>query len=60
MYSVPGKGSFVSDCVQARSQREKELFDQLDAVAGELVHIGVGIDEICSHLSSSAAKEESK
>ena len=60
VYSVPGKGSFVSDCAQARSQREKELFDQLDTVAGELVHIGVSMDKICAHLSSPAAKEESK
>lgn len=60
IYSVPGKGSFVSDCAEARTQRKKTLFEELDKTAGELMHIGVTREEICRHLSEPVQKEEIK
>jgi len=60
IYSVPGKGSFVSDCAEARTQRKRELFRELDKTAAELMHIGVSCEEICGHLSETVPKEDSK
>lgn len=51
IYSVPGKGSFVSDCAEAKDARQQELFKELDGTVSELTHIGVTRDEICDHIS---------
>lgn len=60
IYSVPGKGSFVSDNDEARSQRKRELFQRLDKTAAELTSIGVTMEEITAHLSENASKEGSE
>ncbi len=54
LYSVPGKGSFVSECDEARLSRKKELFDRLDETVSELSHLDVTIIEICTHIQSRA------
>lgn len=60
IYSVPGRGSFVSNCSEARSQRKQELFCQLDKTVGELLLAGATPEEISAHLSGSREKEGDK
>lgn len=50
IYSVPGKGSFVGECAEAKQSRKLELYEQLDGTVSELSHLGVHTDEICSHI----------
>lgn len=57
IYSVPGRGSFVTDSAEAKSQRKTELFTELDKTVSELAHIGVTTGEICGHISGTNAKE---
>ena len=40
-YSVPGKGSFVSERVETDEKRRRELKDRLRALAAELKFLGV-------------------
>lgn len=58
LYSVPGKGSFVSESSQAREGRKKELFNKLDETVTELSHLDVTIMEICEHIKKGAGREE--
>ncbi len=52
IYSVPGKGSFVGECLEARDARKNELFGQLDITVTELKHLGVTADDVCGHITS--------
>lgn len=52
IYSVPGKGSFVGEHLEAREARKSELFGQLDATVTEITQLGVSTDEICAHISA--------
>ena len=58
IYSVPGKGSFVGECLEAREVRKSELFRQLDSTVTELKHLGVTADDICGHITSSKIGED--
>ena len=58
IYSVPGKGSFVGECLEAREVRKNELFSKLDSTVTELKHLNVTTDEIFSHIESSKIREE--
>ena len=58
IYSVPGKGSFVGECLEAREVRKNELFGKLDSTVTELKHLNVTTDEIFSHIESSKIREE--
>lgn len=58
IYSVAGKGSFVSECKEARENRKAELFDKLDKTVGELRRLDVSDAEICTHISESGTKED--
>ena len=58
IYSVPGKGSFVGECLEAREVRKSELYGQLDLTVTDLKHLGVTPDEICDHITSSKSREE--
>lgn len=58
IYSVAGKGSFVSECVQARENRKKELYGQLDKTVGELKRLDVSEAEIIKHISEGGNKED--
>lgn len=52
IYSVPGKGSFVGECLEAREARKLELYGQLDLTVTELKHLGVTTVDVCSHITS--------
>lgn len=58
IYSVPGKGSFVGDCHAALEARRVELFNQLDATATEILHLGVTADALCAHLKELVKRED--
>lgn len=58
IYSVPGKGSFVGECLEAREIRKNELFGQLDSAVTELKHLDVTTEQICAHIESSKIREE--
>ena len=58
IYSVPGKGSFVGECLEARETRKSELYVQLDLTVAELKHLGVTANEICGYITSSKIREE--
>lgn len=51
IYSVPGKGSFVSEPTETRSMRRTELFETLDGTVNDLRQIGVTTSEICRHIT---------
>lgn len=57
IYSVPGKGSFVSECKEALESRKTELYGQLDSTITELSHLGVSANTVCEHIMS---REERK
>ncbi len=57
IYSVPGKGSFAGECVEAKAVRKTELFSELDNKVTDLVHLGVGSMEICSHIMEKTGEE---
>ncbi|NLV86082.1 MAG: GntR family transcriptional regulator, partial [Clostridiales bacterium] len=58
LYSVPGKGSFVSESSQAKESRKKELLEKLDETVTELSHLDVTVVEICQHIKKRAGEEE--
>ncbi len=60
IYSVPGKGNFVSECLEAKVQRKAVLFKKLDEDIAELAQLGVSNEEICRHIMTGDEKEEKK
>ena len=58
LYSVPGKGSFVSESSQAKLSRKKELLEKLDETVKELSHLDVTIMEICEHIKKRGGEGE--
>ena len=50
IYSVPGKGSFAGECMEAKATRKSELFSEIDGRVVDLVHLGVTGNEICAHI----------
>ncbi len=58
LYSVPGKGSFVSESSQAKESRKKELLEKLDETVTELSHLDVTVVEICQHIKKRVGEEE--
>ncbi len=60
IYSVPGKGNFVSECLEARLQRTAVLFQKLDEDVTELAHLGISNEEICKHIMGNGTKEDVK
>jgi GntR family transcriptional regulator len=57
VYSVSGKGSFVSECQEALQLRKTQLFGQLDAAAAEILHLGVTAETLCAHIMDFVKKE---
>lgn len=55
IYSIPGKGSFVSDDMTAHIQRKEELLRQFHQVVGELHQMGVTDDQLLQHLKGGTA-----
>ena len=56
VYSVPGKGSFAAQREEITDSRRTQLLAQLDAIAGELMLLGVTPEEIAARCA--AGKEE--
>lgn len=50
IYSVSGKGSFVSDASDALDSRKAELLGQFDSLASELMELGCTADELAIRL----------
>ena len=50
IYSVAGKGSFAAPHHEAATARKEELFQQLDALVGELHDLNVTNEEIVAHI----------
>ena len=50
IYSVAGKGSFAAPHHEAATARKEELFQQLDALVGELHDLGVTDEAIVTHI----------
>jgi GntR family transcriptional regulator len=57
IYSVPGKGNFVSECREAMSLRKTELYAKLDGTVTELMHVGETADSISAHIRNFASRE---
>lgn len=50
IYSIAGKGSFVSAGVEVPDMRKNELFEELDRIVRELKFLGAGNDELISRI----------
>ena len=57
LYSVPGKGSFVSDRREASDVHREELLSKLDSVLEELFYLGMDIPELLTRAESIRKKE---
>ncbi|NCB73182.1 MAG: GntR family transcriptional regulator [Clostridia bacterium] len=58
IYSVPGKGSFVGEGIEAREARKRELFEQLDSSVTDLEQLGVTAEDICGYITNLYGREE--
>jgi GntR family transcriptional regulator len=56
VYSVPGKGSFAAPQDEVQARRREELLTQLDALADELLQLGMTGEELAQRLTRT--KEE--
>ena len=54
IYSVPGKGSFVSPDRSADLQRQLELTEKFREIAAELRYLGVGQEELLALIKEVA------
>ena len=46
IYSVPGKGSFIAETVNARSQQREQALQKLQEAAGMALDCGLPLDEV--------------
>lgn len=46
IYTVKGKGSFVSGKISLKEQRKRELCERIQAIAKEAEEIGIGFEEL--------------
>lgn len=58
IYSVTGKGSFVSGSMDAVEGRKAELLSSLDNTVEELTLLGVKVREICEHITQQKGDKE--
>lgn len=56
IYSVPGKGSFVSPDCKPDAQRINALLKQLDEAVAELCYLGISKDELISRITEGGSK----
>lgn len=59
LYSVAGKGSFAAEQKNVDEGRRVKLLSQFDAVATELMFLGMTVSELADRLSWRKDKEES-
>ena len=53
IYSIPGKGSFAGDKIDAREKRKLELYAQFDKVVKELLAMGIEKASLISRVEES-------
>ena len=56
IYSVPGKGSFVSPDCKPDAQRMNALLKQLDEAVAELCYMGMSKDELVRRITEGGNK----
>lgn len=52
VYSIPGKGSFVTKAEPLSLVRQQQLLHALDDTLSDLAELGVSADEICTYVTS--------
>ncbi len=57
VYSVPGKGSFAAQREEIDQRRREELLAQLDALAAELIPLGVTAEDIAARYARGKGSE---
>ena len=57
IYSIPGKGSFVSDSVDAGEKRRAELCERFKALAAELRFLGSSEEELIRMIRESQKED---
>lgn len=50
IYTVKGRGNFVSDTSELKDRYKKELFDRLDDICTEADNAGITGDELIEHI----------
>ena len=60
IYSVKGRGNFVSNNAGLRKQKEKELLLQLDSLMEEAKDAGIGWELFIHHIESRKSEEDGK
>ncbi len=58
VYSVPGKGSFAAQREEIDRRRREELLAQLDALAAELIPLGVTAEDIAARYARGKGSED--
>lgn len=58
LYSVAGKGSFAAEQKNVDEGRRAKLFHQFDAVAAELLFLGVTMQELMDRLNPKRTQKE--
>ena len=56
IYSVPGKGSFVSPDCKPDAERMNDLLKQLDEAVAELCYMGMSKDELVRRITEGGNK----
>lgn len=52
IYSIAGKGSFAAALSEVTGSRRDELFAMFDETATELLHLGIGTDDLTARIQS--------
>lgn len=60
IYTVKGRGNFVSDTNTLKGEYKKEIFNKLDEICDTASKAGIGAKEITEHISEYMKGEESK
>ena len=59
IYTIPGKGTFVSEIDQANVSRQKDLLGKFDTIVSELLYLSVPVTELTSRIFALSERRES-
>ena len=59
IYTIPGKGTFVSEIDQANVSRQKDLLGKFDTIVSELLYLSVPVTELTSRILALSERRES-
>lgn len=59
IYTIPGKGTFVSEIDQANVSRQKDLLVKFDTIVSELLYLSVPVTELSSRILALSERRES-